>query len=237
VQQEEEETASQGRAIVMRELQRTGQTQANLDDLAGKLNFKDTHTFFIGVGRGDVSTRQIHNTFQVEVPAPPPPELVIGESRAGQSAEGVLVVGVGKLLTQLARCCKPVPPDAIQGFVTRGRGVSIHRTDCRSFLNIAQRHPERLVPTEWGGLGKKQMERGEVYPVDIAIDANDRQGLLRDISDVFSRDKFNVIGVNTVSRGPRAYMRFTVEVSSVALVQRILQQVSEVEGVVSARRC
>jgi len=97
------------------------------------------------------------------------------------------------------------------------------------------------VPTEWGGLVKKDVAAGggrrEVYPVDIAIDANDRQGLLRDISDVFSRDKFNVIGVNTVSRGPRAYMKFTVEVSSVELVQRILQQVSEVEGVVSARRC
>jgi GTP pyrophosphokinase len=144
------------------------------------------------------------------------------------------------LLTQLARCCKPVPPDPIQGVVTRGRGVSIHRVDCRSFLNIAQRHPERLVPTEWGGLAKKNVAasggRGEVYPVDIAIDANDRQGLLRDISDVFSRDKLNVIGVNTVSRGPRAYMKFTVEVSSVELVQRILQQVGEVEGVVSAKR-
>jgi GTP pyrophosphokinase len=241
VQQDEEETASQGRAIVTRELQRLGQTQTNLDDLAGKLNFKDPHTFFIGVGRGDVSTRQIQNAFQVDVPAPPPPELVIGESRAAQSAEGVLVVGVGKLLTQLARCCKPVPPDAIQGFVTRGRGVSIHRSDCRSFINIAQRHPERVVPTEWGGLVKKDAgiggNRSEVYPVDIAIDANDRQGLLRDISDVFSRDKFNVIGVNTVSRGPRAYMRFTVEVSNLELVQRILQQVGEVEGVVSARRC
>lgn len=241
VQQDEDETAVQGRAIVMRELQRLGQTQANLDNLAGKLNFKDTHTFFMGVGRGDVSTRQIQNAFQTEAPTPAVPELVIGQSRAGHSAEGVLVVGVGQLLTQLARCCKPVPPDAIQGFVTRGRGVSIHRTDCRSFLNIAQRHPERLVPTEWGGLVKKDVAvgggRSEVYPVDIAIDANDRQGLLRDISDVFSRDKFNVIGVNTVSRGPRAYMKFTVEVSSVALVQRILQQVAEVEGVVSARRC
>jgi GTP pyrophosphokinase len=241
VQQDEDETAVQGRAIVVRELQRLGQTQANLDDLASKLNFKDTHTFFMGVGRGDVSTRQIQNAFQVELPVPAPPELVIGQRRAGQTAEGVLVVGVGQLLTQLARCCKPVPPDAIQGFVTRGRGVSIHRTDCRSFLNIAQRHPERLVATEWGGLVKKEQGlgggRSEVYPVDIAIDANDRQGLLRDISDVFSRDRFNVIGVNTVSRGPRAYMKFTVEVSSVALVERILQQVGEVEGVVSARRC
>ncbi|WP_345532282.1 bifunctional (p)ppGpp synthetase/guanosine-3',5'-bis(diphosphate) 3'-pyrophosphohydrolase [Viridibacterium curvum] len=238
VQQEEEETASQGRAIVMRELQRAGQTQANLDELAGKLNFKETQNFFIAVGRGDVSARQIHNALQVETTPAEQPDLVIGERRAAESADGILIVGVGQLLTQLARCCKPVPPDPIKGFVTRGRGVSIHRADCRSYLNIAHRHPERIVPADWGGIKLPAPgTRSEVYPVDIAIEANDRSGLLRDISDVFSRDKFNVIGVNTVSRGPRAYMRFTVEVASVELVQRILQQVSEVEGVVSARRC
>ncbi len=242
VQQEEEETAAQGRAIVVRELQRAGQTHASLDDLAGKLNFKDTQHFFIAVGRGDVSARQIHNALQIDTtPVPPPPDLVIGERRAAESAEGILVVGVGQLLTQLAKCCKPLPPDPIEGFVTRGRGVSIHRTDCRSFLNIAQRHPERLVPAEWGGISKQPngalgSARNAVYPVDIAIEANDRPGLLRDISDVFSRDKFNVIGVNTVSRGQRAYMRFTVEVSNLSLVQRILQQVTEVQGVESARR-
>lgn len=237
VQQEEEETTAQGRAIVTRELQRAGQTQANLDELANRLNFKDTQTFFIAVGRGDVGTRQIHNALQPEEAPTVAPDFVIGERRAAESSDGILVVGVGKLLTQLARCCKPVPPDAIQGFVTRGRGVSIHRTDCRSFLNIAQRHPERLVPAEWGGLQNKKTDgRTEVYPVDISIEATDRSGLLRDISDVFSRDRFNVIGVNTVSRGPRAYMRFTVEVGNVELVQRILHQIMDVDGVVSARR-
>lgn len=243
VQQEEEETAAQGRAIVTKELQRSGQTQANLEELAQRAGFKDSAAMFLAVGRGDVSSRQIHNALQTPSAKPDrdtrPDDVVIGERHAAESSSGILVVGVGKLLTQLARCCKPVPPDAISGFVTRGRGVSIHRCDCRSYQNIAQRHPERIVPAEWGGdvpqVGTTQ-PKSEVYPVDIAIEASDRQGLLRDISDVFSRERLNVIGVNTVSRGGRAYMRFTVEVSSVAWVQRVLQQIGEVKDVLSAQR-
>lgn len=239
VQQEEEETAAQGRAIVAKELQRMGQTQASLDALADKLGFKDTTTFFLAVGRGDVGSRQIHNAFQTEPAAPAKPDDVpIGKRRAGESSDGITIVGVGKLLTQLARCCKPVPPDDIQGFVTRGRGVSIHRTDCKSFQNIAHRHPERIVPADWGtgGGAPTPAQPPEVYPVDISVEAVDRQGLLRDISDVFSRDKLNVIGVNTVSKAGRAYMRFTVEVSSASSVQKILQQVGEVKGVEATAR-
>ncbi|MFA9440389.1 bifunctional (p)ppGpp synthetase/guanosine-3',5'-bis(diphosphate) 3'-pyrophosphohydrolase [Uliginosibacterium sp. sgz301328] len=239
VQQEEEETAAQGRAIVAKELQRMGQTQASLDALADKLGFKDTTTFFLAVGRGDVGSRQIHNAFQVEPAAPQKPDdVAIGKRRASESSDGITIVGVGKLLTQLARCCKPVPPDDIQGFVTRGRGVSIHRTDCKSFQNIAHRHPERIVPADWGTGGgmPTPAQPPEVYPVDISVEAIDRQGLLRDISDVFSRDKLNVIGVNTVSKAGRAYMRFTVEVSSASSVQKILQQVGEVKGVEATAR-
>ncbi|MFT4172696.1 MAG: bifunctional (p)ppGpp synthetase/guanosine-3',5'-bis(diphosphate) 3'-pyrophosphohydrolase [Rhodocyclaceae bacterium] len=238
VQQEEEETAAQGRAIVGKELQRMGQTQANLEVLADKLGFKDTQTFFLAVGRGDVGSRQIHNAFQAEPPAQPKPDdVAIGKRRAGESSQGITIVGVGKLLTQLARCCKPVPPDDIQGFVTRGRGVSIHRSDCKSFQNIAQRHPERTVPADWGAVGvEAPAAQPEVYPVDISVEAMDRQGLLRDISDVFSRDKLNVIGVNTVSRAGRAYMKFTVEVNSSASLQRVLHQIREVKGVEATTR-
>ncbi|MEC5399554.1 RelA/SpoT family protein [Uliginosibacterium sp. H1] len=236
VAQEEEDTVAQGRALVTKELQRMGETQANLELLAERLGFKDAEGFFLAVGRGDVGSRQIHSAFQRPVNTALEPELVIGESRATESPDKILVVGVGRLLTQLARCCKPVPPDRIQGFVTRGRGVSIHRSDCRSFQHIAQRHPERIVPAEWGGGVTPEAGKVDVYPVDVVIEAQDRQGLLRDISDVFSRDKVNVIGVNTVSRSGRAYMRFTIEVSSGTLMQRMLQQIGGVDGVSSASR-
>jgi len=151
------------------------------------------------------------------------------------ASSGVLVVGVGALLTQLARCCRPAPPDEIAGFVTRGKGVSIHRRDCASFIRLAERAPERVLQTAWSG---EVLEgRGQsVYPVDIAIEATDRQGLLRDISEVFAREKLNVIGVKTVSKRQTAYMQFTVEVSSGAQVQRARVLLGEIPGVVRADR-
>jgi GTP pyrophosphokinase len=237
VQQEEEETMAHGRAIVTRELQRGGLTQTNQEELAAQLGFKDTSAFYLAVGRGDISGRQIHNTLQPAVPTPPAPELVISERRkTSHDDDRVLVVGVGRLLTQLARCCKPVPPDAIQGFVTRGRGVSIHRDDCKSFLNLAQRHSERVVPAEWGQQSARKDARAEVFSVDIAVNASDRPGLLRDISDVFTRDKLNVTGVNTISKSGRAHMRFTIEVSSGAVAQKAIHQIAEIEGIVSVER-
>jgi GTP pyrophosphokinase len=236
VQQEEEETAAHGRAIVTKELQRGGMTQANQDQLAAKLGFKEVHSFYLAVGRGDISGRQIHNAVLPELPAVPEPELIIREEHKPSSDDRVLVVGVGRLLTQLARCCKPVPPDVIQGFVTRGRGVSIHRTDCTSFQNIAHQHPERIVPAEWGAHAVHAKAHNEVFPVDIALEAHDRPGLLRDVSDIFTRDKLNVIGVNTVSKSGRAHMRFTIEVSGSEPVAKVIQQIGEVQGVISASR-
>ena len=123
-----------------------------------------------------------------------------GQHPHGAGDRGILIVGVGKLLTQLARCCKPAPPDPIQGFITRGKGVSIHRADCSNFANLMALHPERVIEAEWG-----QQPEGQ-FPVDIVVDAQDRQGLLRDISDVFAREKINVIGVNTVSKQGQAHM-------------------------------
>jgi GTP pyrophosphokinase len=236
VQQEEEETAAHGRTIVTKELQRGGMTQANLETLAGKLGFRDTQSLYLAVGRGDISSRQIHHAVLPEAPAVPEPELVIHEEKKHSGDDRVLVVGVGRLLTQLARCCKPVPPDEIQGFVTRGRGVSIHRTDCSSFQNIAHQHPERIVPAEWGAHAMAAKARREVFPVDIIVEAHDRSGLLRDVSDVFTRDRLNVIGVNTVSKSSRAHMRFTIEVSGSEPVQRVIQQIAEVQGVISVQR-
>jgi GTP pyrophosphokinase len=107
---------------------------------------------------------------------------------------GVLVVGTEGMLTMLAKCCKPAPPDPIIGFVTRGKGVSIHRASCKNFGEMAAKAPERVIETDWGRADKET-----VYPIDIFILASDRQGLLRDISEVLTREKINVIGVNTQS--------------------------------------
>jgi GTP pyrophosphokinase len=142
----------------------------------------------------------------------------------------VLVVGVDALMTQLAKCCKPAPPDAIVGFVTRGKGVSIHRLECGNFTTMRARNPERVIDTAWG-------DRADaVYPVDVFIVATDRQGLLRDISEVFSRGRINVVGVNTESRKGMARMRFTAEVSDANQLQEALTQIRGVAGVDQASR-
>ena len=136
-------------------------------------------------------------------------------------------------MTQLARCCKPAPPDAICGFVTRGKGVSVHRADCSNLREMVRKNGERVIEVEWG---QAQAKEAAVYPVDVAIEAADRQGLLRDISEVFTKEKMNVIGVQTQSIKGTAWMTFTVEVSDSGRMQKVLAIVAELKGVRSARR-
>ena len=145
----------------------------------------------------------------------------------------MLVVGIDSLLTQLARCCKPAPPDDIRGFVTRGKGVSIHRADCGNFQQMALRDKDRVIEVAWG---QPKASDAQVYPVDVSIEAFDRQGLLRDISEVFSKEKMNVIGVQTQSMKDMAYMTFTVEVGDSRRLEKVISHVREVAGVRSARR-
>jgi GTP pyrophosphokinase len=149
----------------------------------------------------------------------------------------VLVVGVDSLLTTLARCCRPAPPDAILGFVTKGKGVAVHRAGCGYLAQLSQRSPERLIAVEWGQTGEASSAQ---YPVDVAIEAVDRQGLLRDISEVFAKEKVNVVAASTQSRrgadGALARMTFTVEVSHATRLRPVLESVAKVRGVRMARR-
>ncbi len=139
----------------------------------------------------------------------------------------MLVVGVDRLLTVPAKCCKPAPPEPIVGFVTRGRGVSVHRADC---ANLKRLDPERRVTAEWGDA------RGATFPMEIGVEAVDRTGLLRDISEVLSRERINVTATSTATVNHVARMRFTVEVSDIPQLQRALGLIREVKGVVSASR-
>jgi len=234
--QEEAETLAQGRSFVMRELQREGQTQANTDLLAHKLGYKNSDEMYLAGGRGELGMRQIQVALRGEAEVlPPEPEIHTRRSKAAESDSRILVVGVGKILTQLGRCCKPVPPDAISGFVTRGRGVSIHRVECRAFKNMSARSPERVIGAEWGNVSELRQQEG-LYAVDIVVDAYDRQGLLRDISEVLSREKINVTAVKTQSKSGAARMSFTVELNGGPQLQRMLALVREVSGVVNAWR-
>jgi GTP pyrophosphokinase len=231
---EEAQTLAQGRAFIARELQREGATQANIEELANKLGFEHSDNLYLAAGRSEVGPRQLQIALHGEEKPPEEPEVALRKSKSNGGSSGVLIVGVDKLLTQLGRCCKPAPPDAIAGYVTRGKGVSIHRLDCSNFAHMAAGAPERVISADWG----EQAGNGgsAYYPVAIHVDAQDRQGLLRDISEVLSREKINVTAVNTLSKAGAARMAFTVEVSGVPQLQRALQLIREVSGVSQAER-
>jgi GTP pyrophosphokinase len=237
-----EQTVARGREAVEKLLQREGKTSMKLDDLATQLGFKTAEDLFEVVGKDELSLRTIENMLRPPEPAMSQDDYVLAKKARAPSPNakkggGVLVVGMGSLLTQLAKCCKPAPPDDILGFVTKGKGVSIHRSDCSNFRNMASGSPDRVIEVEWNS---PKSPDGAVYPVDVAVEASDRQGLLRDISEVFAKEKMNVIGVQTQSvkdnRGGTAWMTFTVEVAQSGRLNQVLGIVAEVPGVRSARR-
>jgi GTP pyrophosphokinase len=234
------DTIARGREAVEKLLQREGKTAIKLDDLASQLGFRHAEALFEVVGKDEFSLRTIENLLRPSEPAPTADELIAkkvsrpeGESPKG----GVLVVGVESLLTTLARCCRPAPPDAIGGYVTRGKGVAIHRRDCSNFREMAGRQPERVIAVEWGS---PRGDKSALYPVDVLVEAADRQGLLRDISEVFAKEKMNVTGVKTQTlrdaQGGTAWMTFTIEVMDSARLAHVLGAVGRVQGVRSARR-
>jgi GTP pyrophosphokinase len=225
-----EQSVAAGREIVDRELQRLGRTAVRLEDLARRLGFDSVEALCAAATKDEFSLRSLEQALASEpVPAPEPAPLADRPKAAPAGRGKVLVVGVDSLLTSLARCCRPIPPDDIIGFVTRGRGVSVHRANCVNAAQLAARQSERVIEVAWGS-------GGQAYPVEVLVLAMDRQGLLRDVSEVFSREKLNVIGVNTVSQRDQARMQFTVEVPDAASLRRTLAQLAEIKGVLVARR-
>ena len=228
-----DENVTQGRAQLDRELHRLGVTSINQEKIAQKLQFHKLEDFLAAIGRGDVSEHQIAQTIQEEVspkaeePARP---LASRPAAAHVAPTGILVEGVGNLLTKIAKCCKPVPPDSIVGYVTRDRGVTIHRRDCAGMLRLPESRSDRMLSAQWGG------SKGDAFIVDISVEADDRQGLLRDIGDLFVREKINVTRVNTLSKNDQAQMQFSIEISNLDQLGRLLALINQVPNVIIARR-
>jgi GTP pyrophosphokinase len=230
------ETVAKGREAVEKLLQREGKTAVRLDDLAAQLGFNSADDLFEVVGKDEFSLRNIEIVLRPPEPVQALDDTVhLRKPRSNAAGkDGVLVVGVDSLMTQLAKCCKPAPPDPISGFVTRGHGVSVHRADCSNLRERVARNGERVIEVAWGQpLGSL---KEAVYPVDVSVEAADRQGLLRDISEVFAKDKTNVIAVQTQTVKGTAWMTFTVEVSDSGRLARVLGTVAELPGVRLARR-
>jgi GTP pyrophosphokinase len=225
-----EASLAQGRAVVDKELQRLGLTALKLETIAERAGYATLAEFLASVGRGEINARQLQAAIRTPEPAAveqTAPDLVTHKARSTPGGSGILVVGVDKLLTVPAKCCKPAPPDPIVGFVTRGRGVTIHRAGC---VNLGTMAPERLIAAQWG-----QADGGS-FPVDIEVHANDRTGLLRDVSDMLARERINVLAANTGSRDAAARMVFTLEVTDLAQLARVLGLIGQVPGVLTARR-
>jgi GTP pyrophosphokinase len=231
-QQDYDKSVAAGRDQLERELRRLGVSEVNLEKLAQRLRLGRVDDLCAAVGRGEVGPTQIAGALHEEVLPPRPiPERKPRPARAAGLGD-VTIEGVGNLMTHLARCCRPVPPDPITGYITQGRGVSIHRQDCPNALRLAATDGARVIDVSWSS--------GSVstYPVDIQVDAYDRQGLLRDISLVLANEKVNVIGVNTYSDRETsiAHMRLTIEVADAGKLGRVLSRLGQVHNVVDVRR-
>lgn len=234
------QTIAKGREAVEKVLQREGKTSVKLDDVAVALGFATADALFEAVGKDEFSLRQVEARLRPAARAVDVDEAHRFRPRAASapSAGQVLVVGVHSLMTHLARCCRPAPPDGIGGFVTRGKGVAVHRLACSNWREMKRRAPERLIAVAWSS--SPVVSGVATYPIDISVQATDRPGLLRDITEFFSKERMNVVGAKTESvhnpRGPTAWMTFTVEMRDVSHLDDLLARISQVSGVRSAQR-
>ena len=207
----------------------------NLQELAENLGYKKPEDLYTAVGQGEISNRAIQKACGKLNEPPPVPvseTTIVKQSKIKKGGKtGVLIDGEDGLMTTLAKCCKPAPPDDIVGFVTRERGISVHRKTCPSFQHLAEQTPEKVLDASWAAL-----QEGQVFAVDVEIRAQDRSGLLRDVSDALARHKLNVTAVQTQSRDLEASMRFTLEVKQVNDLPRVLTSLGDVKGVLSVTR-
>lgn len=219
----------EGREQLERELNRLNLSNVNLEQLAAKLGFDKPEDLYASLGRGDLGSGQLIRSLQ-ELFLPPPEKPLVHARKRKAALASVLVEGEANLLTRMAGCCKPAPPDPIVGFITQGRGVSIHRADCNVVRRLPPTQQGRLLQASWEGDGQ------EVFAVEVEVIADDRPGLLKDISERFAQEKINVIRVHTQSQHKTARMEFTLEVRNVEQLTRLLVRAAHVRGVSLARR-
>ncbi|NCA68989.1 MAG: GTP diphosphokinase [Sphingobacteriia bacterium] len=236
-QQDHDQHLLGGRTALERELARLGiSDKPNLEELAERFNFKRGEDMLAAIGRGDLAVGQVARQVgarKTEEPKEPEIKTRPPRTHRKERTTEVIVEGVDDLMTHMAQCCKPVPHDPIVGFVTRGRGVSIHRKQCSNLAHLPAAEASRLIDVRWADEG-----RHPGYTVDVTVIASDRKGLLRDISSVLSDDDVNVLGVNTHSERSTdtAAMRFTLEVRNRAHLSKILTKLEQIPDILDVRR-
>lgn len=235
--QARDQNVAAGKAMLERELARLALPPVDFEKVAEKANYKTADDMFAALGAGDLRLAHVVGYAQSLVePERGNEQLELiprKPSKVGHGKRGdIQIQGVGNLLTQMAGCCQPLPGDPIVGYITQGRGVSIHRQDCASVLQLEAREPERIIQVNWGPVPV------QTYPVDIVVRAFDRSGLLRDVSQVLLNDRINVLAVNTRSNKDdnTASMLLTIEIPGLDALGRLLARIAQLPNVIEARR-
>ena len=214
-----------GKQILDRELKRLDISIPNIEETANLFNYESSDDFLAAIGYGGVTPHQL--ALKLAIEPEEIPEIIKTARTEKTTTAGIQVLGVGDLLTQLARCCDPLPGDHIIGYITRSRGITVHRKDCVNVINVEDK--KRLIGVSWG-------EVHEVYPVDIQIDAQDRVGLLRDITTVIAEAKVNIASMSTTYHDQITSTFATIEIANMAQLTKLLSKIQGVRGIISATR-
>ena len=232
--QDRDQHQRQGREILDRELSRLNVRDVATDDVARQLKLKNTDVLCVALGSGDLTSASIATALQqlrgTELPERLRPRRAA--KRKSKATDSIAVSGIGDLLCNFARCCRPVPPEPIVGYITQGRGVSIHRQDCGNFLGLNQRHPERIIEVGWGESDTA------TYPVDLTLRAHDRTGLIRDISTVLADEGASIVDLrsHTDRKSMQTIMQISIEINDLPTLSTAITRLEQLPNVVSVRR-
>lgn len=236
-QQNRDSNIADGRALLEDEFRRLSIGDISYKALADKTKFSSTNDMFAAIGAGDLKPTHVAHVAQ-KILHPKEQQLDLSfdsnkaDRKSNESNEDIRIRGVGRLLTTMAHCCHPVPGDAIVGYITVGRGVSIHRQDCMNILQLEDMEPNRIIEVSWGRSPES------VYSVSIEVHAYDREGLLRDITTVLANEQVNVTGINTYSDAQEntATLTLVMDINSLDALGRVLTKIKQLPNIIDVRR-
>ena len=232
--QNETQNKTEGRVMFDREIQRLGVNSPPIPELLGELKLPSTEALHEALGLGEVSPAQMAGAIQRILHARDgrPDHPIRPRSPTAVREPEIEVQGIGDLLSTYARCCKPVPPEAIVGYITVGRGVSIHAQSCANLGRLSIKAPARVLAVTWGKMGSSE------FPVDIEVQAYDRRGLVRDVSAALADDKISIQGMNTVTdqRDNVAHMQIKISITGLPQLSQVLTRIAQLPNIISARR-
>jgi GTP pyrophosphokinase len=230
--QQREQNIADGRSVLDRELKRLGIRNIEFEQLVKHLKQQDLDELYFNIGSGDMSVSHVIRAAQKLIEPIEEPKIHLVEKRKTNTANDIYIDGVGNLMTAIANCCHPLPGDEISGYITQGRGVSIHRKDCRNILQLQTDEPERIIQVSWGEAPKQE------YEVDIIVEAYDRKGLLKDITVLLDNAHINVTAMQTLSdKGQHTVdMVMTIEIRDFTQLSRILGRINQLPNIALARR-